>query len=101
MSVDRQTLEEAARLLLGREWKRPLAKILGPHHPAGPRESLDPRLPFRWAAEPATDPNRKDQSRPVPEWVGPVLSRLLAERAEALAADADRARALSDRIKGE
>lgn len=100
MGIDRATLEEAGRLLLGPEWKRPLAKLLGPHHPSGARESLDPRLPFRWASAPQTDPSKKDQCRPVPDWVGPALSRLLAERADTLIADADRARALSDRLKG-
>lgn len=102
MAIDRQTLEEAARLLLGPEFKRPLARILGPHHPDGARESLDPRLPFRWFADPVTpegEPNR--QARPIPAWVAPVMARLLAERADELVRDADRARALSARMAGE
>lgn len=97
--LDRVALEEAGHLLLGPEWKRPLAKLLGPHHPLGARDSLDPRLPFRWAMEPNTDPEKSDQSRPVPSWVWPVLARLLAERADALNAEADRARALSARLR--
>lgn len=91
MGMDREILDEAARLLLGPDWKRPLARLLGAHHPRGAREKLDLRLPFRWA----------NGERPVPDWVGPVLSRLLAERADVLVADAERARALSDRLKGE
>jgi hypothetical protein len=101
MALDRHSLEEAGRLLLGNEWKRPLARLLGPYHPDGPRETLDPRLPFRWAVDPSEDPKTGARGRPIPEWVGPVLSRLLAERADVLAADADRARALSDRLRGE
>ncbi|QDI79005.1 hypothetical protein E8E01_00345 [Methylorubrum populi] len=100
MPTSREALEEAARLLLGPEFKRPLAKLLGPHHPNGARESLDPRLPFRWFADPNTpegDTNR--QYRPIPGWVGPVLARLLEERAEELARDAERARVLSARLR--
>ncbi|KQU31141.1 hypothetical protein ASG63_16670 [Methylobacterium sp. Leaf94] len=84
-----ETLAEACELLLGPEWKRPTAKLLGPHHPDGARESLDPRLPFRWASG----------ERAVPDWVPPVLSHLLSERAETLAADAKRARALCRLLK--
>lgn len=70
MSMTKEHLEQAGRLLLGEEWKRPLAKLLGPHHPMGARESLDPRLPFRWASG----------ERPVPLWVTLTLATLLAER---------------------
>lgn len=101
MTISRETLRLAGELLIGPEWKRPLAKLLGPYHPQGARETLDPRLPFRWAAEPSTDPGNKDQSRPVPDWVGPVLARLLDERTDDLARDAQRARALSTLLKGE
>lgn len=69
--MDTETLRLAGELLLGPEWKRPLAKLLGPHHPDGARESLDPRLPFRWASG----------ERPVPGWVDPVLAALLTEQA--------------------
>ena len=68
------TLARAGRLLIGAEWQRPLARVLGPHHPAGPRESLDPRLIQRWAAG----------ERPVPEWVAPVLAPMLDKRARQL-----------------
>lgn len=101
MSIDRKTLAEAGQILVGGpEWKRPLAKILGPLHPSGARESLDPRLPFRWAAEPNAE-NRKDNSRPIPSWVGPALVRLLDEKAQQHLRDADAARALANRLKGE
>ena len=65
-------LREAAELLLGAEWQRPLARVLGPLHPDGPRESLDPRLIQRWAAG----------ERPIPGWVAPTLGRLLADAVE-------------------
>ncbi|GEP03710.1 MULTISPECIES: hypothetical protein [Methylobacteriaceae] len=86
-------LEFAARLLLGEEFKRPLARLLGPHHPDGSRATLDPRLPFRWLA-PERLPNgdRNPAWRPIPPWVAPVLGRLLAERAEELEGQAGMAR---------
>lgn len=88
-ALDRTTLEMAARLLLGAEWKRPLAALLGPHHPSGPRESLDPRLPFRWLANPLNPDGSTNKGwRPIPPWVWPVLSELLHQRALDLAADA-------------
>ncbi len=90
MTISTDTLEQALTLLLGPEWKRPAARLLGPHHPTGARESLDPRLPFRWASG----------ERQVPDWVGPVLARLLSERAESLARDAKAARALAKRLGG-
>lgn len=85
-ALDRKTLEQAARLLLGDEWKRPLAKLLGAYHPNGPRESIDPRLPFRWTMEPPEDSTAKFNGRPIPPWIWPVLSELLHERALDLAA---------------
>lgn len=66
-----ETLAQAGQLLLGPEWQRPLARFLGPRHPAGARESLDPRLVQRWASG----------ERPVPSWVPGVLAELLGQRA--------------------
>lgn len=83
MSMTKEHLEQAGRLLLGEEWKRPLAKLLGPYHPTGARESLDPRLPFRWASG----------ERPVPSWVTATLATLLVDRKaelEFMAREADR-----------
>lgn len=89
MTLDCDTLRRAGQLLLGPEWQRALARVLGPHHPDGPRESLDPRLVQRWAA----------QERPVPVWVGPVLGALLSE--EAVRADARivEMRSLAERLQ--
>ena len=88
-ALDRHTLELAGLVLMGVEWKRPLAALLGPHHPSGPRESLDPRLPFRWLANPLNPDGTPNKGhRPIPSWVWPVLSELLHKRALDLAADA-------------
>lgn len=100
MARDRQALEEAARLLLGEEFKRPLARLLGPHHPDGPRKTLDPRLPFRWFAEPLNADGRSNtQARPIPDWVWPVIAKLLADRADELSFQASDARHLAERIR--
>lgn len=98
MALHPVALEYAARLLLGPEFKRPLARLLGPHHPDGPRESLDPRLPFRWLAPPRVGGERNPAWRPIPGWVAPVLGRLLAERADELEYQAARAREESAKL---
>lgn len=95
-ALDQQLLEDAARLLLGDEFKRPLATLLGPHHPDGGREHLDFRLPFRWFA-PRFDA-RGEQNRgwrPIPNWVWPVMSMLLSRRAQILASEGLAAKKLS------
>ncbi len=69
--TDREKLIHAGEVLLGVEWRRPLAALLGPHHPQGARPSIDPRLPARWAAG----------EREVPGWVVPALRRIVQERA--------------------
>ncbi len=68
--MDKETLAKAGRLLLGAEWQQPMARLLGPRHPAGKRDSLDPRLVRRWAAG----------ERPIPAWVWPVLAAMLERR---------------------
>ncbi len=68
--MDTETLARAGQLLLGPEWQRPMARLLGPRHPGGIRESLDPRLIQRWASG----------ERPVPSWVPGVLADLLTAR---------------------
>ena len=86
-------LEAAGRLLSddpGEGWKRPLARALGPCHPDGPRESLDPRGVDRWASG----------AREIPPWVGPALACLLVELAEGLEAEAAEARAVAARLGG-
>ncbi|MBE7197154.1 MAG: hypothetical protein INR70_05040 [Parafilimonas terrae] len=80
MSLDRVLLCEVGQFLYGDEWRRRLARDLGPLHPAGARDSIDHRLPARWAAG----------QKPIPAWVGPALKRLLAEREASLLALADR-----------
>lgn len=64
----------AAELLLGSDWHRGLARVLGPHHPAGVRDQIDPRLVRRWAAG----------ERPVPDWVLETLCTLLRREATAM-----------------
>ncbi|KQO42395.1 hypothetical protein ASF49_15940 [Methylobacterium sp. Leaf104] len=79
-----ETLAEVGTFLLGPEWRRPLAALLGPLHPEGARPSLDPRLPARWATG----------EREIPVWVGDALIQILDEQSET-------ARALANRLKGE
>lgn len=71
-------------------WKRPLARSLGPLHPDGPRETLDPRGVDRWASG----------AREIPGWVGPAVARLLVDLAEGLEADASAAREVAARVAG-
>lgn len=71
-------------------WKRLLARLRGPLHPAGPRESLDPRGVDRWASG----------AREIPGWVGPAVARLLTELADGLESDAAAARAVASRLAG-
>lgn len=70
--MDPEALAHVGKLLIGSEWQRPMARLLGPWHPAGARDSLDPRLVQRWASG----------ERPVPAWVASVLAHLLEERAD-------------------
>lgn len=91
--MDKETLEQAGRLLIGEDWKLPMASVLGPHHPEGARERLDPRLVRRWAV------GDRPGGRPIPPWVGPVLAALLEERAKELAWNAKLALNLSKRLK--
>lgn len=64
-------IADAAEALLGTGWRRDLAFLLGPHHPDGARESLDPRLVRRWLVG----------TREIPDWVPVVLADLLREEA--------------------
>lgn len=57
---------------------RDLARVLGPHHPEGERECIDPRLVRRWSSG----------ERAVPAWVPDTLARLLREHASAMLAAA-------------
>lgn len=71
MSIDRTTLAEVGAFLHGPEWRRKLARDLGPHHPQGARATIDPRLVARWDAG----------DRDIPDWVGPALVVVLTDRA--------------------
>jgi hypothetical protein len=82
-------LREAGTLLFGDEWQRPLARLLGPSHPEGPRETIDPRLVQRWVSS----------TRDIPDWVAPALSIALDERANAITTSARRMTALSREIR--
>jgi hypothetical protein len=87
--MDPETLDQAGRLLLGPDWKLPMASLLGPYHPEGARERIDPRLVRRWAVG----------DRPIPPWVAPVLASLLQERSKQLASDAKHAGFLAQFLK--
>ncbi|MCJ2088538.1 hypothetical protein MKK88_21525 [Methylobacterium sp. E-005] len=69
--TDLVLLIDAACLLYGEDWQRPLARGLGRLHPDGHREDIDDRLVRRWASG----------ERSVPTWVGPALVRLLRRHA--------------------
>lgn len=87
--MNTETLAKAGELLLGPEWRRPLARVLGPHHPDGAREQIDPRLVMRWSTG----------ERPVPAWVAPALAGLLAERAGNLQQQAQEAEDLARALR--
>lgn len=63
MSMSREDLALIASDFYGPRWRHALARALGPYHPRGPRETIDPRLVARWASG----------DRPIPEWVKPAL----------------------------
>ncbi|WP_419953940.1 hypothetical protein [Methylobacterium sp.] len=78
-------LAVAGRLLTGEDqWKRAFARLLGERHPEGPRESMDPRAVDRWV----------NGVKEMPDWVAPVVVRLLTTLAEDAERDARDARAL-------
>lgn len=85
MKLDRKTLFDVGVFLHGGDWRRPIAKDLGPLHPEGFRETIDPRLPARWATG----------ERDIPAWVGPAIAHLLEERAWRMELDVERARKLA------
>ncbi|MCI9879585.1 MULTISPECIES: hypothetical protein [Methylobacterium] len=82
-------LAQVGRLILGREWQRPMARLLGQLHPEGPRETMDPRLIQRWAGG----------LRRVPEWVVPKLTELLEMRAVELQRQSREAYELAEQLK--
>jgi hypothetical protein len=86
--VTPELLARAGRVLAGNDWRRPLARLLGPLHPDGPREELDQRLVSRWALG----------QREIPAWVAPALVGLLWQRSLDLQAVAEEAAAAADAI---
>jgi hypothetical protein len=71
-SINRcELLASAGSLLFGSEWQRPLARVLGPLHPEGARNSIDDRLVRRWASG----------ERPIPDWVIPAVRRVVTSHA--------------------
>ena len=67
-----EMLERVGVVLCGPDWQRPMARLLGPHHPDGARDSIDDRLVRRW----------RSGERAVPEWVRGALLRLLNQAAK-------------------
>jgi hypothetical protein len=72
-------LFRAARFLIGDAGTRAFARLLGPHHPEGPRESIDDRLVRRWSAG----------QREIPAWVPAAVVTELRREATAMMAAAD------------
>lgn len=70
--TDAELITAAGEALYGDEdWRRGLARRLGEVHPEGPRATMDPRTVGRWGSG----------EREAPDWVLPMLARLLRERA--------------------
>lgn len=82
------SLAAAGELLAGAEWQTAIARMLGPLHPQGARESIDVRLVRKWVS----------QERPIPPWVQPALAKLLAEQPAKLAKQARKCEALAKRL---
>ncbi|RUP21456.1 hypothetical protein [Methylobacterium sp.] len=83
-----ELLAQAGRALAGDDWRRPLARALGPLHPDGPREEIEQPLMSRWALG----------QREIPDWVRPALVGLLWQRAQDLHHAADEAAAAADAL---
>lgn len=81
-------LERAGRALAGDDWRRPLARALGPLHPDGAREEIEQRLMSRWALG----------QREIPPWVRTALVGLLWQHAQDLHHQADEAAAAADAL---
>lgn len=67
-------LNRICTVIIGRDWQRPLARILGAFHPLGERPSIDDRLVRRWASG----------AKPIPPWVEPALIFIAEQRVEAM-----------------
>ena len=69
--MDSVVFSRSGKALLGSGWTHALARALGPHHPDGPRETIDERLVRRWAAG----------ERDIPGWVDAALAPMLEREA--------------------
>lgn len=70
-------LNRICTVVIGRDWQRPLARILGAFHPLGARDSIDDRLVRRWASG----------AKPIPGWVEPALIFIAERRVDAMRAN--------------
>jgi hypothetical protein len=87
--LDVDVFAQAGELLVGRDWQRALARMLAPYHPSGTKtNSLDDSLVRKW----------KRGDRPIPEWVQPVLAKLLKKRVGELEKMAKKAASLSEKL---
>lgn len=86
------TLRRAAALLVGPDpGAREMGRLLGPAHPDGPRDELDPRLMRRWLSG----------ARDIPGWVVAELERLLIAEATRLRSASEAAWKLANEIAAE
>lgn len=79
---------KAGQVMFGDGWRsgRAFATALGPHHPEGPRESIDERLIRRWASG----------EREIEDWVIDALPRVLRAVANDLYVEAAAKVSLAD-----
>jgi hypothetical protein len=90
--VTPDTLRRAAELLVGPDpGAREMGRLLGPAHPDGPKDELDPRLMRRWLSG----------SRAIPGWVVIELERRLNAEADRLRAESEAARSLAKELAAE
>ena len=80
-----EKLRIAGTALFGADWRSEMAVALGPHHPDGPRNSIDDRLVRRWAAG----------ERDIPDWVVAALPVILLSRAQARESQAAELKAIA------
>lgn len=87
----REKLVAAGEAIFGSEWRGPMAELLGPYHPDGPRDHIDARRVRRWAAG----------TMEVDEWVVLVLPKVLTTEAEMREAEAAEMRRIAAVIEGD
>lgn len=85
-----EQLKAVGLALYGEDWKKPMARALGPLHPKGARPAIDVRLVHHWIDG---TPNRQ-----IPAWVPGALAELLHLDAGRRRADAARLDALARRM---